>query len=439
MGKIVQRLSAVILISVIGIFAANGVMAADRMFFGGLNSQNLSTGNMDVVVVWGELEGKIPSDVSHFKIYRKTGAGSYTQIKIIDNTLLSPAQIRTLFEQPGEEKQKAEIITMLSGIFPDTNNNNYYTYLHNVMDSNHPEYNPLQKQFLARYSRNAARAQGRAFIDRNIAPGTYTYMITGILPGDVETSPLGRFEINTVSETILPEPEDFEQVRVGFCSDIRKNVDHARIHFNWKIPVSPELMSIRSLIYGYDIYRAGSDLGTLNLHTAIPSGLEKINELTIIASGNAPSEGLEAFLAKDDNNALTGGSGFEPGDTYYYYLVARDLAGSYSQTAGPLKAVVPDTRAPVVPWNIHGQREETGAAPYTPRLTLLWDQVNNINYLKQYSTGKEICESSPTEVCHVQPPNSCDSYNPLCVDLDVVKYLVYRFDSLRGKPVWFGQ
>ncbi|MCP3876456.1 MAG: hypothetical protein GY699_25355 [Desulfobacteraceae bacterium] len=437
MGKIVQRLSAIILISAISVLAASQLFAADRMFFGGLNSQNLNTGNMDVVVVWGELEGKIPSDVSQFKIYRKAGAGSYTLIKKIGNALLTPSQIRTLFEEPGEEKQKAEIITMLSGIFPDTDINNYYTYLHNVMDQGHPEYNPLQKQFLARYSRNAARAQGRAFIDRDIAPGSYTYMITGVLPGDAETNPLGRFEINTASETILPEPEDFEQVRVGFCSDIRKNVDHARIHLNWKIPVTPELMSIRSLIYGYDIYRATSDLGTLNLHTSIPSGLEKINELTIIASGNAPSEGLEAFLSKDDNNALTGGPGFEPGDAYYYYLVARDLAGSYSQTAGPLKAVVPDTRAPVVPWNVHGQREYTGTMPpYTPRLTLLWDQVNNINYLKQYSTGKQICDSSPDKVCHVQSPNSCESINPLCVDLDVVKYLVYRFDSFKDASHW---
>ena len=434
MGKFARRLSAIILLVLLFcFFAVNQGLAADRMFFGGISSQNITTGNMDVLVSWGELEGTIPDSVLRFNIYRKTGAGAYLLIKTIENSLISPSQIQALFNEPGEEKQRQEIIIMLTGVFPDTNLSNYYTYLHNVMDPLHPEYNPLQKKFLSRYSRNAARALGRAFIDRKVAPATYTYMITGILEVDpeTETTPLGRFEINTNSETILPEPEDFEQVRVGSCSDIRKNIDHATIHLNWQVPSRPELMSLKSLMYGYDIYRSSSDLGTLTLRTSIPSSLEKITDIPLIASGNAPSEGLGAFLAKDDGNALSGGEGLEPGDAYYYYLVARDLAGNYSKTSGPVKAVVPDTRPPVVPWNVHSQREEIGSAPYTPRLTLMWDQVNNINYLKQYSTGKEICDSSPTEVCHVQPPNTCDSFNPLCIDLDVVKYLVYRFDSFK--------
>jgi hypothetical protein len=409
------------------------------MFFSGINTLNQNSGHMDVVIVWGELEGKIPPEVQRFNIYRKPMAGTYALIPGgtgIFNGLAASSEIKALFSEPGEEKQRTEIIAMLSEAVPGTDSSNYYTILHQIMDFGSPEYNPLQKQFLTRYSRNAARALGRAFIDRGVSPGSYTYMITGSLSNGSETKPLGRFTIDTTQETILPEAKNFEQVRIGGCSETRKNIDHSRIHLNWEVPSTPELMSIRALIYGYDIYRSQTNLGVLNLRSFIPTGLVKINEVPIIASGNAPLEGLNAFLSKDDGNALTGGEGLVPGDIYYYYLVSRDLGGNYSKTAGPLKAVVPDTRAPVVPWNVHGQREKIDIAPFLPRLTLLWDQVNSINYLKQYSTGKQICDSSPLKVCHVQPPNTCDSLTPFCVDLDVVKYLIYRFDSFKDASEW---
>ena len=176
-------------------------------------------------------------------------------------------------------------------------------------------------------------------------------------------------------------------------------------------------MSLRILIHGYDLYRSTADLGPVNLRGGIPNGLEKINRVPIVVSGNAPAEGPDAFLAMDDGDILTGGEGLQGGDTYNYYLVARDLAGNYSETAGPLIALVPDTLGPVTPWNVHSQREEPDTGP---RLTLIWDQINNLNYLKNYGTGKQICGSSSTEICYVPVSESCGSRPPTCLDLDVV-------------------
>ncbi len=440
MGTRVRNVSAIVLICLFCLSAAIQVEAADRMFFSGISSLNSNTGQRDVILVWGELEGTVPPEIQKFNIYRKTGTAPYASIHSgipIANKLMTPDKIKDLFNEPGEGKQRQEIIAMLSEAVPGTDGSNFHTALHNIMDPASPEYNPLQRQFLIRYSRDTARAAGRAFIDRSVALAvSYTYMITGSLSNGTETPPLGRFTIDTTAETILPAANNFEQVRIGGCSESRKNIDHARIHLNWEVPSTPDVLSVRSLIYGYDIYRATADLGPLNLRIAVPSTLVRINDVPIIASGNAASEGLDAFLSKDDGNALTGGVGLTPGDIYYYYLVARDLSGNYSKTAGPLKAVVPDTRAPVVPWNVHGQKEEVGSAPFTPRLTLLWDQVNSTNYLKHYGTGKQICDSSPIEVCYVQPPDTCNIQTPLCVDLDVVKYLVYRFDSFKAATEW---
>ena len=438
MGTIARKgFSAVIALAVICFFTNSPAGAADRMFFGGISTLNPATGHIDVVIEWGALEGKIPAEIEEFRIYRKTSSSSYIMVEKIANQLASPSRIKDLFNEPGEEKQRKEIIDMLSETDPATTNSNYHTILHGILDPDSSDYNSLQKQFLTRYSRNAARARGRAHIDRNVPTDYLTYMLTGVLSDGSETTPLGRFTIDTTSETILSAPNNFEQVRIGSCSATRKNIDHARIHLNWRIPSAPELMSIRSLIYGYDIYRSDSNLGSLDLRTHIPSSCTRINEVPIIASGNAPDEGLGAFLAKDDGDVLKGGPGLEPGDTYYYYLVARDISGEYSDTAGPLEAVVPDTRPPAVPWNVHSQREETGTAPFSPRLTLMWDRVNNLNYLNHYGTGKTICESSPEKVCYVYSPANCEeAENPVCVDLEVVEYLVYRFDSFKKATEW---
>lgn len=434
------RLLNVLLLFFIMIAAAPA-HAADRMYFSGIATPNAASGDMDVVVVWGELEGAIPPGVEKFNIYRKLGAGSYVKLNTgdINNSLMTAGDIRSLYFEPGEDLQRLQLITMLDEAVPGTGSSDFHTVLYNILNSDpsNPDYNPLQKQFLIRYSRNAARACGRAFIDRSVAPGDYTYMITGILSDTSETRPLGQFQIDASAETVLPEPEDFRQVRVGTCSDSRKNIDHARIHLNWTIPTSPEKISLRALTYGYDVYRSDSDLGTLNLRTGTPAGLSRINDVPIIASGNTPSEGMDAFLTFDDGEVLSGGEGLIPGTAYYYYIAARDLAGNYSETSGPLKAIVPDTRPPVVPWNVHSRREEvdTGGS-IIPRLTLLWDQINNLNYLKNYSTGKNICKSTPKEICFVMEPGTCESGKSVCMDLDVVRYQVYRFDSYEEASEW---
>lgn len=439
MGKIIRNISVFlsVFLSVVIFCTTDSGLAADRMFFSGISTLNRSTGGMDVVITWGELEGRIPDQVIRFNIYRKDSIGDYQQINTdseLLNGLVGFSKIRDFFNEPGEGIQKKEIISMLANAGHDTSRTDYPVILHSIMDPASDEYNPLQKQFLVRYSRDAARAAGRAYIDRSVSPaGKYTYMITGVLEDGTETNPLGRFIIDTNQELILPAPDDFEQVLIGKCSDTRKNLDHARVYLDWTIPGDPGSMPLRALTYGYDLFRSDTDLGSVNLRQAIPSGLTRVNDVPIIVSGNAPEQGLDAYLAKDDGGALTGGAGLVPGTTWYYYLVARDLAGKYSDTAGPLEVIIPDKRPPAVPWNVHSQREYSDG---TPCLTLIWDQVNSVNYLKHYGTGKTICDSSPTRVCYVEAPRTCESHGAFCVDLEVKSYEIFRFDSFQDAVEW---
>ena len=106
---------------------------------------------------------------------------------------------------------------MLDEAVSDTsvNETNFHRVLHSIMDPGGARYNPLQRQLLIRFSRDAARGVGRAYMDRSVAPGTYTYMLTGILADETETKPLGRITLDAGSETILPAPQNFAQVRVG--------------------------------------------------------------------------------------------------------------------------------------------------------------------------------------------------------------------------------
>lgn len=428
---------------------------ADNLYFTGLTLENRATSQRMVFLQWDALEGTVPADIAAFRLYRKESGQDYAQLAEISNALVPASTLRGYFMESGETERLAEILDWLYGVYPETEPTtaNFHTLLHDVLNPQAPgctstppaetcKYRPLRVSFLTRYSRDVARALGRAYMDRAVSPNTtYTYMLTGIRTDDSETSPLGKVTLDTASETVLPAPAGFEQVRVSKCSAMLRSIDHARVHFTWALPSGAQQLGSRILIQGYDLYRTErDDLGTVDLRNGVPTDVIRINDMPITPSGPPPEAPPHNYLAIDEGDFLDTGKALEPGTTYYYYLVARDLSGRYSNTTGPLEVVVPDLEVPVSPWNVSSQREMTdvGGGVVEPRLTLIWDQVNNVNYLKAYGFERQICGASPDRVCYVENDSACEEESPFCVDLAVVDYLVYRFETFEDAVLWGG-
>ncbi len=448
MRKIILAAKRVLTGALLVLICAGLLEASNQIYFGALTVRNQATSSMMVLLEWGPMEGSVPGNIDSFNIYRKVGGGNFAKIATVTNGLVSSGQLQVFFNEPGETRQKEEIINWLTAAYPDENpgSGNFAGILHSILDPADQKHNPTQAHFLSRYSRDVARSRGLAWLDKVEVPaGSISYMITGVYANQSETGPLGRTTVDTTAESILPPPQDFRQVLVSGCSVLRRQIDHGRIYLNWEVPSTPEEMPSRILIYGYDIYRLEKpDPGTCpayDLRTSIPSELVKINSIPVIASGNTSGEGLDSYQAVDEGDFLAGGRALEPGTTYCYYLVARDLAGNYSATAGPEEMTVPDLEGPVMPWGVESHREMV-TDPQTqeihPRLTLVWDQVNNINYLNEYGEGKNICGSSTTEVCYVANDESCQDARPVCVDLEVQDYLIFRFDNFQDASKWGG-
>lgn len=420
------------------VITAKTSFAGNMLYFGGFSTENTATGNMDALLVWGELEGSIPETVTGFNLYRKpytsgdfstTGA---TLLAAVSSVADNHSAITSLFNEPGEALQKSDVMDLMATMTGDEiTEGNFADRLSTILAGSE-----FKKFLLSRFSRDISRVLGKAYIDRNPGSGEFTYFIKGILSAGGETKPLGMTTVNTAAETVLPLPENFRQVRAADCSELNKRIDHERVHFNWNLPASPELMALNTMIYGYDIYRSETG-GALDLRAGIPSHLTKVNPLPIVVAGNSAEQGLDAYLAYDDGDAMDNGEGLNGGDRRYYYLVARDLTGQYSETAGPLEVIVPDTKAPVMPWNVHAQRREIDAAgTITPRMAVVWDQINSINYIKNHGLNRRVCTSSNKEICLVEKPNQCGENRPFCVDIDVQNYIVYRFDSFEGARNW---
>lgn len=431
------------------LLALSGAWAEDRLYFTGLVEQNLSTGNNQVILIWGPLEQAIPDDLTAFRIYRRPGAGSFSLLAEVQRGLVPTATIQGYFEEAGEELRLEDIQEWADGNSEGTiSGSAVYPYLHDILAAtpDSEDYNPMRNIFLARRNIDVARSLGLAYIDRSVgAMGNVEYMITG-LDGTTETLPLGKTVVSPAVVDILPAPEDFEQVFVGGCSIIGRGIDDRRIHFRWDIPVEPESMRLRILTYGFDIFRSDSNLGlgandirNMQLSGSFNPALTKINNQPVIAAGQAPTEGRDSFLAIDEGNP----SAFEfleRGRTYFYYLVARDLTGKYSQTGAVLEAMVPDSMPPPAPWGVRTEEIKDPGAPTIPRIQLVWDEINTANYLRQYGTKKTFLTppayASATELYYVPEGDPPFPRNYRETDLDFTRYLLFRFSTQEGAQSW---
>ncbi len=426
-----------------------GALAEDRLYFTGMVEANQTTGMNQVLLIWGPLEQAIPDDLTAFRIYRRPVLGSFALLAEVPRGLVDVGKMQSFFEEPGEELRQDDIQKWAEdssgGSVMGTD---VYPYLHGILSATpgSDDYNPIRNVFLARMSIDVARSLGEAYIDRDfIALGNFEYMITGMI-GTAETLPLGKTIVSPTLVDVLPAPNDFTQVYVGGCSLIGRGIDDRRIHFRWDIPEEPEKLRLRILTYGYDLFRADSDLSlgpddirNMQLAGSFNPALTKVNDLPIIVAGQAPTEGRESFLAIDEGDP-SAFAFLERGRTYVYYLVAKDLTGKYSKSTAALEAMVPDSMAPPAPWGVRSEEIKDPSDPSIPRIQLVWDEINTANYLRQYGRKKTFLSppayASPSELYYVPEGEPPFARNYRETDLDFTRYLVFRFDTQEGAQSW---
>ncbi len=419
-------------------------LGADRLYFVHLVEHDLSS-NPRVILEWGPLEGNVPEEIDSFNLYRSINSGDFELLAAMDYQVADPLAIRDFVENDFNQDRQAELIRLLNQMSsaqtppgPAIDKTNFPGFIHSIIDPASDTFNPLQRMLLIRFHPGVARAAGLAFIDE--APGALPvqYLLTATANG-TESLPIGKTpKMSTSLDTVLPAPQGLVQVRTAGCSLIRKNLDDLRVHLNWAVPNQPQDIGLNILTYGYDVFWAETDLGVLDFSAGIPTGLYRVNEKPVVVSGQAPEEEKDGYLVRDTaENHLTGPE-WTRGQTFYYYLVARDLAGNYSQAAAPIEATVVDGQPPVSPFRLHTKElSQISGDDALPRLALVWDQINPVNYIRYYGTNRTVCGTDDHEVCTAPSAQACSDETQIrCMDLDVDQYHVFRFDSPREAAAW---
>ena len=434
-----------ILLTVLSLFLLAGLptagQASSRMFFSAMVEPNEDMGNQpaQTVLHWGPLDGKIPAEIATFRLYRSQNDGPNTLIAEIDYTPDSVASSTVMQRVENDLNwRKTELIkslqTIRNGEEPAIDANNYASFLADILNGN-GQYAPFQKMMLTKHFPAVAMALGQSYIDRDVTPGSsYVYMLTAVDETGAESNPLGRTDaLNPASVTQLPAPETFEQILAGGCDGLRKGIDDKLIRFTWDVPAGPAELGRSIQTLGYDIFWAASDLGSVDLSSAIPPELHRINPQPITVSGPSTPEGLDGFLAMDRaENHIGLLPEWKRGQTYYYYVVPIDILGRYGKTSDVLEATVVDGQPPRAVWGV-ATAEVQAQNPMgflSPRLALSWDRMDGVNFVREYGLDKTICSADKQQICFVQGKVSCKETEKLtCEDFDIDRYAVFRYDT----------
>ena len=445
-GNRLRKILYAILLTLFIILPATA-LAGDRLYFVSLVENNQSSGAPQVLLEWGALEGSIPAEINTFMLYRKVDGGAHELLMEIPHSLSAPETIRALILNDGDADRLDGLLTVLNDISasltPDAGPiilaDNFHTFLYDLLNPTSVISNPLQRLLLTRLHPGIARAMGLAHVDASVEAGkTYSYMLTGVTSSG-ESLPIGQSpEIDPLVPTVLPAPTGLRQVEIAGCSDIRKNLDDLRIHLSWDIPAGPNEIGLNILTYGYDLFWSADNLGPLELNQGIPAALHRVNPKPIVISGPPASEGPDSYLARDSADNHLSAPPWQRPQKFYYYLAARDLAGHYSATSAALEATVVDRQPPAAPWRVHTEEfSQIVGGIATPRLSLDWDQINPVNYIRYFETDRAICSSEDNQVCTAPAAEDCSDIAKLhCVDLDVVNYRIFRFASQKDASNW---
>ncbi len=428
--------------------------SAEQLYFVGksapLGSISEPESDKDAVYLrWDITEGSLPAEITAFKLKKDN---KILVESMPAHSIMSASAINALYKQTGHKRRQLEMIRMLlekqgldatnsvddhnfAQLLSDTlNNDNYWSMLASRLDI------------------NVARARYRGYIDTDVEVGnSYTYELLAV---DAKKNELrvGKVEVTVDKWIPVLQAKNFEQVKgIARCDAPERFKEHFNVYLNWTHPGSnvPSTYANSLIISGYDLYRSvdeggGDEARQLNDEKASYDSegrvefekLIKLNDVPIIISGEAEHENLNdgwnppfsQFLQQKNELVPLN---MKPGETYTYYLVAKDFTGNYGQTAH-IDVTVPNLIAPPSPWSV---RSITNVAkPKEEAFKLTWQQVNVPNYYRAFKNDRVYCnlDSAQSEkILRFAPEEAtCSSKVQVEVMLEPEEYLIYSFDSV---------
>ena len=335
-----------------------------------------------------------PGDISttlgmRFGVFRKEGdissAGSYQRVGI---TVLqsNPETIRALLELGAKvDFHAATAVQRINGVYRDTVTGSGGTimpdeplgaaaklsYLIAAATEDPQLLNQLL--LLGRAHPGVMLALGHGFVIPMPDNATQTFEIRELDPADQVVRVIGRVEIDPASPVFPPPPGPPVQVLHEKVQDtyVQSPKDHLNARLRWGQDES--LRRAMPSTFGFDLFRASEDFATsLGWDVTPPTRQELIN---LLAGGSPPPAGdlavvnslpimldppltlAEAadptdrknFYIADDNGLASGGTPFLDGQTFYYFVAARDICGRPGQISPGTRVVMCDRLPPLPP------------------------------------------------------------------------------------------
>jgi len=205
-------------------------------------------------------------------------------------------------------------------------------------------------------------AMGHAFAIEVPNASIKTYEVRQISPNNTDLRVIGRVTLDASKPISLPAPGRPYSIPHSVDPDLQLNdspKNHLNVRLRWSTPVN--LRQELPKTYGYNLYRVpvtndGFDPFTITTeaHALARSNATRVNDLPIAASdlftdaeaGNL-AIGPDVFFYADDKNPPL--DPFEDGDTFYYYVAARDIAGHPGPLSDPTEITMCDRLPPSQP------------------------------------------------------------------------------------------
>ena len=444
MSNFIKTITVLLLVSV-NLFAMQ-----DREFYliakeerlGSLSSH--SKESQGVYLRWDVLDGEFPTDIATLELIREDVSGDKRLLSVEAQTRMSSSEISKMFQIKEAQRDLYRVIEQMSYSTDEscsgTNITNIGEKVSSCLESEFWNFTTTKSNF------HVAMANHRAFVDKtyDATLSSVTYKLIGKDASATKSRVLGRVEVNVGVQTDALAAVEFQQVVDSSCNDNRYALDDYRVGLSWKNGgANANEAFVNSLMMsGYDLYYSTKEysdtdtpavdidikaLAQNKMHSVtgevslLSHKLQKANEATLL---QAPYyETMEQLKSR----------GFKPGETRYYFLVAKDFTGNYGKTAYA-KVTIPDLLPPPAPSNIFVFEEDTSdeSINVNYEAVLKFDTVSFTNYIESHSDMK-VCSTktiTPNSRVRFAPKGeSCDSTKVRTVNFNVSVYYVYRFDN----------
>ena len=235
----------------------------------------------------------------------------------------------------------------------------------------------MQYQMILAGNHRAAMAAGLAYLDTAITDGTrYLYEVWGLDAQNVAVERLGKIWVKAGQDTVLPAPTALTVVEVADADnppfgifpgvgDIDLDGDgridggefgDGKIYLKWDpTPGQAKDRETQQAGFGFDVFRDPKPAGPCPVAPPLPPGgtAVKVNAVPVLplpATGDDPltpaaDSDLPDFFFVDDN----GNDAVTPivrGQSYCYWLVARDLLRQHGGFSLPVVGCAPDRGRP---------------------------------------------------------------------------------------------